>query len=89
MCRIVARVERGKKTPRFVHNSVRCTVDVSEKNVVRGMKALTILGPALKGVNIIGFSVNFVRRSSSHRSGSNTSTSGPHNVGFRCVNHWK
>lgn len=42
-------------------------------------------GPALKGENIIGLEVKVDSRSSSQRSGSNTSASGPHRAGLRCV----
>jgi hypothetical protein len=51
---------------------------------------LTIRGPALKGVYIMGLAVNFARRSgSSHRSGSNSSASEPHKAGFRWVSNGK
>lgn len=48
---------------------------------------LTIRGPELKGVNIMGFEVIIpIRFESNHLSGSNLSASGPQRSGFRCIN---
>jgi hypothetical protein len=48
----------------------------------------TMRGPALNGVNIIGFDVNRASlRGSIHRSGSNSSASGPQSALLRCVNN--
>jgi len=47
----------------------------------------TMRGPALNGVNMVGFNVNRASlRGSIHRSGSNSSASGPQSVLLRCVN---
>lgn len=47
---------------------------------------LTMRGPALNGVNIMGFAVNLARRAgSNHRSGSNMSASKPHRAVLRWV----
>lgn len=47
----------------------------------------TLRGPALNGVNIIGFDVNRTNLLGSiHRSGSNSSASGPQSSLLRCVN---
>ena len=53
------------------------------------LSVLTMRGPPLKGVYIIGLSVYLLKRSSSHRSGSNTSASSPHSDGLRCVSMGK
>jgi hypothetical protein len=76
-------------TLRYMHNSDRCTVRARgqdfDKIVPR--HELTIRGPALNGVNIVGFDVNRASlRGSIHRSGSNSSASGPQSSLLRCVN---
>lgn len=47
---------------------------------------LTILGPALNGINIIGLLASFaVRFGSKNLSGLNVSASAPHRSGLRCI----
>ena len=61
-----------------------------EKGKRKVIKTLTIRGPALKGVNIVGLATNFfMRMGSIHRSGSKLSASSPHNAGLRCIKRGK
>ena len=85
---------RGNKTSHCMHSSVLNTANFSkhesscsfEQRYREKSLTLTIRGPALKGVNIVGLATNLFRRLGSiHRSGSKLSASSPHNAGLRWI----